>query len=61
MGPLSTCGASGYANWTTTSPSFDVIRQCSLTLPQAGFVFISTNGSVGLEDSKYWGAVRDRH
>jgi len=52
-GSLITCGASGENNWTTTSGSFAVIRQCNLTAPQAGWVFISTNGSIGYSDGEY--------
>jgi len=52
-GSLLTCGASGNTSWTTTSSSFQVIRQCTLTVPQAGWVFISTNGSVARQNGEY--------
>jgi hypothetical protein len=47
------CGNSGSLNWMTTSPSFQVIRQCSLTLPQGGYVFISADSSVVRQDGEY--------
>jgi hypothetical protein len=50
---LISCGVSGNLNWTTTSSSFQVIRQCSLTLPQDGYVFISANSSVARQDGEY--------
>jgi len=40
-------------NWTTTSSSFKVIRQCTLTAPQDGWVFISTDGSLARQDGEY--------
>jgi hypothetical protein len=48
-----TCGASGDLAWTTTSDTFQVVRQCTLLVPQDGWVFISANGSVALQDSKF--------
>jgi hypothetical protein len=48
-----TCGASGDMNWTTTSTSFQIIRQCTLMVPQAGWVFLSADGSVAREDGEY--------
>jgi riboflavin biosynthesis pyrimidine reductase len=52
-GSLITCGASGNLNWTTTSGSFAVMRQCSMTVPQSGFVLISANGSVARSNGPY--------
>lgn len=49
------CGASGDSNWTTTSSTFQVIRQCILSVPQAGWVYISADGSVAREDGEYEG------
>jgi hypothetical protein len=48
-----TCGASGNLNWTTTSSTFEVIRQCALSVPQEGWVFMSTDGSAALSDGEY--------
>ncbi len=47
------CGAAGNMNWTTTSSSFQVIRQCTLSVPQAGWVFISADGSLARRDGEY--------
>jgi hypothetical protein len=47
------CGASGNLNWTTTAGSFAVVRQCSLTAPQAGWMFISANGSLARQNGEY--------
>jgi len=52
-GSLITCGASGNLNWTTTSSSFEVIRQCTLSVPQNGWVFISADSSVARTDGEY--------
>jgi hypothetical protein len=46
-------GASGDMDWKTTSSSFEVIRQCTLTVPADGWVFLSANGSLGWEDGAY--------
>lgn len=52
-GALISCGASSEDDWTTTSGSFQVIRECTLSVPQSGRVFISADGSVGRQDGKY--------
>jgi len=52
-GSLITCGASGNLNWTTTSGTFAVIRQCTLSVPQDGWVFISADGSAARDDGEY--------
>ena len=52
-GSLITCGASGNLNWTTASGSFTVMRQCSMMVPQSGYVFISANGSVARSNGPY--------
>lgn len=54
-GSLITCGASGNMNWTTTSSSFQVIRQCTLSVPRTGWVFLSTDGSVARQNGEYEG------
>jgi len=53
IGSLLTCGESGNMDWTTASSSFSVIRQCSLTIPQDGWVFISTSASVARQNSAF--------
>ena len=50
---LITCGALGSSEWTTQSIYLDIIRQCTLTAPQAGWAFISANGSLALQDLPY--------
>jgi hypothetical protein len=47
------CGASGGLNWTTTSDTFQSIRQCELTVPGDGWVFLSADGSVARSDGPY--------
>jgi hypothetical protein len=47
------CGVSGGITWDTTSTAFQVIHQCSLTVPQEGLVFISADGSVARSDGEY--------
>jgi hypothetical protein len=47
------CGASGNMDWKTTSSSFEAVRQCTLTVPSDGWVFLSANGSLGWEDGEY--------
>ena len=47
------CGASGNANWTTNSGTFEVMRQCALSLPEPGWLFIAANGSVSRQDGPY--------
>lgn len=42
------CGANRDGGWTTTSSTFVPIRECTLTLPEAGFVFLSATTSVGI-------------
>jgi uncharacterized protein YhdP len=48
-----TCGASGNMDWTTTSSSFGVIRQCTLSVPQDGWVFLSADGSMARSNGEY--------
>jgi hypothetical protein len=48
-----TCGSSGNLNWTTTSSSFQVIRQCALAAPQAGWAFLSADGSLARQNGEY--------
>ncbi len=51
--PFVTCGASGNLNWTTTGSSFAVVRQCSFSAPQNGYVHIVANGSPGRQNGEY--------
>jgi len=51
--PFVTCGASGNLNWTTTGSSFAVVRQCSFSAPQNGYVHIVANGSLGRQNGEY--------
>jgi hypothetical protein len=46
-------GASGNANWTTTSSAFQVVRQCTLTVPGDGQVFIAADTSLARSDGDY--------
>jgi hypothetical protein len=48
-----TCGAYGNANWTTTSATFQVMRQCTLKVPSAGYVFLSADGNPTRYDGEY--------
>jgi hypothetical protein len=46
-GPFYICGnADGFA-WSTTSLAFQIVRQCTMRLPQAGHVYIVGNASMG--------------
>lgn len=45
-GPVLSCSEADASTWTTTSAEFSVIRECSLTVPQDGAVFISASGSI---------------
>jgi hypothetical protein len=53
---LMACGDSGNANWTTASATFDIVRQCSLTVPGPGWVFLSADGTVARDDGEYEGS-----
>ena len=52
------CSASGNMNWITNSSSFEIVRQCTLTVPSEGFLFISANGSVFNTTGEYEGQFR---
>jgi hypothetical protein len=52
------CGASGGTDWQTTSDSFEVIRQCTLTVPYDRWVYLAADGSVGREDGAYEASFR---
>ena len=45
------CNAAEGGDWTTTSAAFEVIRQCTLTIPEAGSVYLSASAWVGLPNS----------
>lgn len=47
------CGESGNTNYTNTTNSFTVARQCSLTVPEAGWVFLSADGSMAYNNGEY--------
>lgn len=51
-------GASGNGNWTTTNNSFQVVRQCTLTAPGAGQVFIAADTSLTRLDGDYEAQLR---
>lgn len=51
--PFVTCDASRNENWTTTGSSFAVVRQCSFSAPQNGWVHIVANGSPGRWNGEY--------
>lgn len=55
---LMACGDSGNANWTTASATYDIVRQCSLTVPGPGWVFLSADGTVARSDGEYEGSFR---
>ncbi|HEY0601949.1 MAG TPA: hypothetical protein VGD58_03515 [Herpetosiphonaceae bacterium] len=42
------CGSIQDGGWTTTSASFEVIRSCTLTLPENGFVYMRGSSSLGV-------------
>jgi hypothetical protein len=44
------CSETGDGDWTTTSATFEVIRQCTLVVPESGSVYLSASASVGLSD-----------
>jgi hypothetical protein len=46
-------GASDTANWSTTNSSLQVVRQCTLTAPRDGQVFIAADTSLGRLDGDY--------
>ena len=52
-GAVLNCVSSANASWTSNSGSFEVIRQCGIVIPEAGWVFISANGSLGPQDGEY--------
>ena len=47
------CGASGNLDWTTTSSTFQEVRQCSLNVPSEGLAFITTDTSLARQDGEY--------
>jgi hypothetical protein len=53
LGELLTCGASGNMDWTTTSSTRLIVRQCTLTVPQDGYLFISASASLARQDGEY--------
>jgi hypothetical protein len=52
-GALNTCGAASASTWTTTSAAFQVISSCTLTLPEAGVVYLNASASVGLSNTPF--------
>lgn len=46
-------GASGNANWTNTSSAFQIVRECTLTAPRDGQVFLAANASCARSDGEY--------
>jgi hypothetical protein len=51
-------GASGDLTWTSTSSSYQIVRQCTLTAPSAGKVFIAADTSLAYQDGDYEAALR---
>lgn len=47
------CGRSGNLNWTTTSSTYGILRQCTLNLPRPGWVFVTGDASLGRQDNEY--------
>ncbi|MBV9790078.1 MAG: hypothetical protein JOZ51_17960 [Chloroflexi bacterium] len=47
------CGSIQDGGWTTTSASFETIRSCTLTLPEAGFVYMRGSSSLGIKEANY--------
>ena len=41
------CGDAQHTNHTISTPSYQVLTQCTLTVPQSGWVFISADASLG--------------
>ena len=52
-GQIVTCGAYGNLDWTTTSGTFQVVRQCALEVPANGYVFVSADGGMARQDGEY--------
>jgi hypothetical protein len=50
-----TCGQSGSGLWTTTSTAEQDIRQCTLSVGENAWAFVSASGSVGVVDGFYNG------
>jgi hypothetical protein len=44
--PLIGCGASANDTWTNATNTFSTVRECSLTVPEDGQVFISADATV---------------
>ena len=52
------CGASGNTTFTTASSAFVVVRQCTLTAPADGWMYVTADASAGLFDTAYEGLLR---
>lgn len=47
------CGSINDGGWSTTSASFEIIRSCTLTFPESGFVYLAGSTSMGIKDGNY--------
>jgi len=52
-GSIVACGSNANSDWITTADNFQVICQCTLTMPCAGWAFISADGSVAGRNCEY--------
>ncbi|MDP3695493.1 MAG: hypothetical protein Q8R42_05220 [Desulfocapsaceae bacterium] len=47
------CSASGNMTWTTSSAAFSEMRQCTMNVPEDGWVLITADGSMARYDGEY--------
>jgi hypothetical protein len=47
------CSASGSMNWATSSATFSELRQCTMNVPEDGWVLITADGSMARSDGEY--------
>jgi hypothetical protein len=50
---LLACGDQEYNSWETTSNLYEVVSQCSLTLPEDGWLLVAADGTAMYEDGDY--------
>jgi hypothetical protein len=50
---MASCSASGNMTWTTNSPTFSEMRQCTMNVPEDGWVLITADGSMARSDGEY--------
>ncbi len=47
------CGVTNNLDWSTTESTFQIVRSCTLTVTQPGYVYVSGTSAVALSDSAY--------